>query len=149
MKAWNSDPLAETWHSHGCTGACRAGSGGMSRAGFTLIEILVAVAVLSVGVVAIFTALHVCVLALEQSRYTMRAGALLQEKLETLSENGGEIEPDTGQFSSPDDDFQWRVDVSGEETDRSARLETVTVTVWSEGRTEKSVQTRFYTRRRE
>lgn len=52
-----------------------------SRWAFTLVELLVAVAVLSLGLVAVLRALQTCVSALAQARDTLRATDVLRELL--------------------------------------------------------------------
>ena len=86
------------------------------RAGFTLIEVLVTIVILSVGIVAVLRALDASVCHLGVSRDTMLATMLMKEKiadLETQTFNKDEINTglSKGRFPQPYENFFWQLDI--------------------------------------
>ena len=112
-----------------------------SETGLTLIEVLVAVAILSVGMVAIFSSFDVSVSALAASREALTAGMLLQEKLAEL-EIEGLPSSSRGRFAGPGGRFWWDVAASGLREGGKSELCLVEVAVWHEdSRIRRSVTT--------
>ncbi len=75
----------------------------------------------------------------------MRAGGLLQQKLDDISLSGATVQAGAGWFKAPDEDFQWRVEIPVTSGDDEARLDTLAVTVWQEGRAEHVLHARLRT----
>lgn len=107
-----------------------------SARGFTLIEIMLSVAVLSFGLVVVLGSFATALDCLKRSRETMKASYLLEEKMEELvraaKEEGG-LAPgrSDGIFEGEYGGHGWAVSVNPD-TDGLAVLE-LTVS-WTEGR---------------
>jgi prepilin-type N-terminal cleavage/methylation domain-containing protein len=106
----------------------RRGSFGHGRrAAFTLIETLVAVTLLSVGVVLVLQALTHGLAALDASRDSLRAAWGCREKLAELhvrAQQPGGVTPGAGhgQSETPFSDYTWRLRVEpASETDTERR----------------------------
>lgn len=115
------------------------------RHGFTLIEVLISVVILSIGIVAALQAFNISLFALGASRDALRATMLIRGKMAELEmsvlEQGG-IEPgsSSGRFLGANADFCWELQVG--QVPRLAHRETggseigtdalneVVVTVW-------------------
>jgi prepilin-type N-terminal cleavage/methylation domain-containing protein len=87
------------------------------RSAFTLIEVLVTLAILSTGIVVVLQAFNTSLVALGESRDTLRAYDLLARRVaETelaLREQGAEgaSSVSEGRFTGRHADFLWRVEV--------------------------------------
>lgn len=109
----------------------RRGSRASGRAGFTLIEVLIALVVLSTGIVIVLQAFQTSVSALGEARDAMRAAHLLQGKLQEL----GTMSPrqpalsGTGSFPEPFDMFLWQV-TPAPAAARAEGLEQIRLEVW-------------------
>ncbi|MGQ9660806.1 MAG: type IV pilus modification PilV family protein [Kiritimatiellia bacterium] len=117
-------------------------------AAFTLIEVLVAVVILSTGIVLVLRAFDASVVALSEARDTMRAAALLRERivLTTLDvRSAADYVPPTrsGRFEDPYRDFHWNEEantVAGSGPTVSYEL---VETVWRDG-SDRRFTTRTY-----
>jgi len=111
-------------------------------AGFTLIEVLIAVVVLSVGIVLVLQAMHGALAAWDGGVERMRSAMLAQEQLEqwrlAARTSGAVASGERGRFESPFSDYRWQVEsetvalpgaASG-----SGALHELLCTVWREGR---------------
>ena len=109
--------------------------------GFTLIEVLVATAILSVGIVTVLCAFQTSLSALGSVREGLWAGMLIGEKaadLEGAAQEGDEsaLRSARGRFGGVYEDFEWEtsvVDLSLPDSagdDRSCALKRVNVWVW-------------------
>jgi prepilin-type N-terminal cleavage/methylation domain-containing protein len=112
----------------------------MSRRGFTLVEVLVAVVVLSVGIVAVMRGFETALLALRGSADTLQASSIIAEKMSQVragslsrdeSDEGSSFAGDT---SGTARGFSWKMDLdevsmsgAGEEDTNSVVKVTVTV----------------------
>lgn len=87
----------------------------LARGGFTLIEVLISVVVLSVGIVivlqAMHTALHVWDGAVEQLRGTMLAREIIEKQRLDIHQSGSVPTPSSGRFPVPFDRYQWQTAV--------------------------------------
>lgn len=110
--------------------------------GFTLIEVLIAVVVLSVGIVLVLQGMHGALAAWDGGVERMRSAMLVQEKLEQLRlavQVAGEVPSSgRGRFEPPFADYRWQVE---RETvalpgmaPGSGVLHELLCTVWREGR---------------
>ena len=114
---------------------------------FTLIEVLIAIAILSTGIVFIMSTFDASVIALSTSQDTLRMMRLARKKMtevemSALGEGGIEEETSSGTFSRTDSKFHWDLQVrrvtgpndipSAGETD-SETLNEVVVTIGREG----------------
>lgn len=120
--------------------AATADGGGRTTraAGFTLIEALVALVILSTGIVLVLQAFQTGASALGVAREAACAAHLTHQVLQTLpASRGSPVSPAGGVFAAPYDDFEWQlaVDGSGGGTggEGGGQLERVTVTVWHAG----------------
>ena len=121
--------------------------------GFSLIEVLIAVVVLSVGIVLVLQSMHGALAAWDGGIERLRSAMLAQEKLEEwrrVATLEGEIPPpDRGRFAAPYRDYRWQLEsetitLPGGASDPGV-LQELLCTVWREGRTRQfSVATRIY-----
>jgi prepilin-type N-terminal cleavage/methylation domain-containing protein len=92
-------------------GGHSVGVRGLRRAAFTLIEVLVAVVVLSLGIVAVLRGMSSASVALRAAGETFRTEALSDELLANvaagLSGGSNAVPPAAGRFTAPDDDYEW------------------------------------------
>lgn len=100
----------------------------MKRKGFTLVEVMVAAAVLAIGVVAALGALGTLTSVDGKSRDTDRMVRLANEKLQELRATGElDLAPQSGNYeNTADSRFAWAVEVEPSEVEN---LEIVRVTV--------------------
>lgn len=110
--------------------------------GFTLIEVLIAVVVLSIGIVLVLQGLHGALAAWDGGVERMRSAMLVQEKLEqwrlAARVEGGVLSRERGRFEPPFADYRWQIEsetvaLSGA-APQSGVLHEVLCTVWREGR---------------
>jgi len=133
---------------------------------FTLVELLVASAVIAVGMVYVLGALGRCMTALAASERMVTASFLLNNKLWQLDElyrqdQGAEMGTDRGRFDEPYDLFEWEqftTAVSAEVGDgynqttllRDAFLEETVRVSWStQGQAARSISVTRYVPRRQ
>lgn len=80
------------------------------EAGFTLLEIMVALALIAVALVVLLGLAQRSILTNERLRQVTRATLLAKERMAAIElgqfNRGGELE---GDFESPDKGFRWRV----------------------------------------
>lgn len=121
--------------------------------GFTLIEVLIAVVVLSVGIVLVLQGLHGALAAWDGGVERMRSAMLVQEKLEhwrLAARVTGEIPAgERGGFEPPFTDYRWQIDSETIALPGAAPqpgvLHELLCTVWREGRERTfAVATRVY-----
>jgi len=124
----------------------------VQRGGFTLIEVLVSVVILSVGTVLVLRAFETYLAALDEARDGLRAAHLVQSRLTSLragqtGEEGPVDGDSSGSFDEPFDAYRWRVSQSptglgAADPHATNTLDEVAVTVWREGsRTEYTLAT--------
>lgn len=108
-----------------------------NAAGFTLLEIMVALVILAGGLVMVARASHHILGALGHSRETLRAGILLRERMaelrgDLLMDSQEAPRPGSGRFAAPFDDYEWSLDVADVPLDTRAvegRLSEITLRV--------------------
>jgi len=107
-----------------------------STKGFTLIEILVSVAILATGIVSILGAFNYCISALAASRDRLDATFFLKQKIAEIEQGGisAGIISDTSGGVSP---FLWRVEDRPTARPADSKITEVVVTAWRQdgGRT--------------
>lgn len=126
------------------------------RRGFTLIEVLIAVVVLSTGIVLILQGLHGALAVWDGAVDRLRGVMLARETLEEIrleaSVQSAVPEDNSGRFERPFDRYLWRTEVSSPAEWKSASqaaeagsLVEVRCTVWRElSERDFSVSTRIY-----
>jgi prepilin-type N-terminal cleavage/methylation domain-containing protein len=131
-----------------------------SRGGFTLIEVLIAVVILSTGIVVVLQALHSSLSALDCAVEKTRSAMLLQAKMgEAQAAARSGADPSTlgtsGRFEDPFERYLWQLNSASAPlsgmgsggSEQSGGLFDVNATVWREGRQRTySAATRVYVR---
>lgn len=79
--------------------------------GFLLMEVMVSIAILSIGFVLILNSFTRSIKALKLSEDYFKAGLLLEEKIYEISNSNLEPGSTNGVFTSPDSRFSWNLDV--------------------------------------
>ncbi len=105
-----------SWQAVAPSAVRRVRAGASCRSAFTLIETLVAVTVLSVGIVLVLQAMTHGMVALDAARDSLRAAWLCREGLAALhveAQRAGGVEEksDRGGFARPFGDYEWRLSV--------------------------------------
>jgi prepilin-type N-terminal cleavage/methylation domain-containing protein len=111
------------------------------RSGFTLIEVLIAVVILSTGIVMVLRAFDTALVALHDSRDTVRAALITRNRLADIrlaaAAGDAELAALGGRFIA-DDDYRGRIQIEAEReglpagTGDAGALHRVTLTVWHE-----------------
>ena len=105
----------------------------LRRAAFTLIEVLVALVILSTGIVVVLQAFQTSATALGDARDTLRATRLIGDKLAEIDARGAVPADGTGVCPNPLSSFRWRVSTGSAGGGVSEEgLTRVTVEVWRE-----------------
>ena len=117
-------------------------------AAFTLIEVLIALVILSTGIVVVLQAFQTSATALGDARDTLRATRLIADKLSELDANGAAAAAGTGVCADPLSSFRWRVSTGPAGGGLpEGQLNQVTVEVWRESsRVRQSLSTYRYQR---
>ena len=107
--------------------------------GFTLLEVMIAVSVLSIGFFAIYSLFLQSVTAAEAARFRQQAVFLSTLKEATWAKGASELSPDAGDFGDTYPGWRWRLTpstVTHEEFESVAkRLKRVDLEVFQEGST--------------
>ena len=106
--------------------------------GFTLIEIMISIAILSVGLIFVLQGLTQCLNILGISRDNLEASLLAEEKMTEVEiaakQDKGTFSKDaSGEAQSGNIEFKWQIQLTpdGEYEDLNEALDTV---YWTEGR---------------
>lgn len=100
--------------------------------GFTLIEVVIALLVLTVGIVGVLTVLPVALKASKRAMNMIQAPFFAQEKLEELKRDGYDALQEITETACSNPKFSYTVDVVDEASPPNLRKVTVTIS-WSEG----------------
>lgn len=131
-----------------------------NRSAFTLVELLVAVAVVAIGMVFVLGALSQCMAVLVTAQKTVEASYLLNEKAWEIdraqaregSEKGAWEEP----FPEPRQNYSWVLNITDFSTDFGAETEFVrdefhdeTIAVlWQQGRAKRDLTIQRYAKKK-
>ncbi len=77
--------------------------------GFTLLEVLVSLAILSVTLVAAYQVTSGAIAAAQRSEHWTTASLLGEAKLRAVTETFPEVQETDGTFPAPDDAYGWHV----------------------------------------
>lgn len=128
--------------------------------GFTLVELLVAVAVVAVGMVFVLGALSQCVAVLATAQKTIDASYLLNEKAwefdRAQAQDGSMMGVWEEAFPAPHQSFSWVLNVTEFSADLGAETDFVrdelndeTVTVqWQQGRAKRDIAIHRYAKKK-
>ena len=98
--------------------------------GFTLLEVMLAMAILAIALVAVFQSQSQSISMANKSRFATTASLLAQSKMAEIEAMDLEdISSDSGDFGEDFPDYSWRVDVTETEIEN---LKKVKVTVINE-----------------
>ena len=90
----------------------REGRGSQEHAGFTLLEMMAAVAIIAIAVVALMGSQSQSVSTATISRFNITASLLAQQKLAELArEDTTSLSADEGDFAEPYDPYRWQLEV--------------------------------------
>ena len=103
-----------------------------SARGFTLIEVLVTLVILSTGIVLVLQAFETSAAALGEARRATRAMMLIESKLAEIEAEDEGAKAASGNFERPYESFRYRIEVKSAGGGRDAGYEKVVVTVWQE-----------------
>jgi len=116
---------------------------GLSRCGFTLPEVLIAVVILATGIVAVLQAFSVSLSVLGESRNLLKANMLIMEKMADMEVSAitrGEVEDGStsGSFNGENSSFRWDIKVDRVSGGVAAgagsnTLNQIDITVWRDG----------------
>lgn len=117
--------------------------GAVKRSGFTLIEILITLVILSTGIVLVLEAFQTSLTALGASRDSLWSNVLIKEKLagieaDELEDDDFEISDSSGNFDDPYRKYAWKMDVasinvSSSTGESAGSLRELTITAWRRG----------------
>jgi type II secretion system protein I len=101
--------------------------------GFTLVEVVLAVAILSIGITSIFRAYIVCLDVMRASQEYTTALSLAKNKLadyqqQELREKGLRVQEQEGHFDDPFREYEWKAHITPSD---QKDLNTVQMTVYN------------------
>jgi len=110
---------------------------GRSR-GFTLIEIMISIAILSVGLIFVLQGLTQCLSILRISQDNLEASLLAEQKISEFEilakqETGSFSKATSGQSQSGNVDLTWQIDLTPD-SDYEDLNEVLAIVYWKEGR---------------
>ncbi len=83
-----------------------------ATAGFTLLEIMIALAIVAIALIALLGLLQRSITANDLAQRVTRATLLAQEQLALIEAGLVTITEEEQSFAAPDADYRWRVEVS-------------------------------------
>lgn len=118
--------------------------------GFTLIEIMFAVVMLSFGLVLVLRSFATSLEGIKRAEKVKVASYLLEEKMEEIKEKTREEDgiPRGNLFGEPNQDYKW--DLSINQSDVSKDLNEVKLVIsWQEGKNQRSIFATTYLQNRD
>jgi len=118
--------------------------------GFTLVEIMLTVTILSIGLIGILRAYAASLNALDAAQESIESSCLLKDKMAEIElkekeDNGLPEEISHGRFGGGFDNYQWELDIHSLP---GVKLNEATVTVYRDGHTRRySLVTYVYEKR--
>ena len=79
--------------------------------GFTLLEVMIAVAILAIALTVIYGSQSQSLSLAAEAKFNTRAAFLLQQKLAELESGSVELQSDEGDFGEEYPGFRWQVEV--------------------------------------
>jgi len=111
-----------------------------NKRGFLLYDVLLALAILSIGLVTVLRSFSTSLQAVRTSRDYFKATLLLEDKLWEM-ERENSLPPGISRSSFPSSKFSWKVETSAIEEEEDMSLSAVKVTIsWKEGKGEKDIE---------
>lgn len=83
----------------------------MKNAGFTLLEVMIAMAILAIGLTSLFGSQSSSVALATETRFNIQAPLLAKLQLSTIQSSTEGILADNGDFSDDFPGFQWKLSV--------------------------------------
>jgi general secretion pathway protein I len=106
----------------------QAGKKNRSYKGFTLLEVMLAMAILAIALVAVFQSQSQSISMTSHARFQTTASLLAQSKMaEVEAVNPGDVTSDSGNFDDTFPDYSWQVNVADTEVENVKKIE-LTVT---------------------
>jgi general secretion pathway protein I len=94
------------------------------KGGFTLMEVMIAMAILAIALVAIFQSQSQSIAMATDARFLTTSTLLAQSKMaEIEAMEPRNLKSENGDFGDGFPDYRWRLEVSNTEIDRVKRLE--------------------------
>lgn len=98
------------------------------RGGFTLLEVMIAMAILAIGLVAVYQSQSQSIAMATDSRFLTTASLLAQSRMAEIAAAGtSDLVSGDGDFGETFPDYAWRVEVG--DVEESSLLKRVTLTV--------------------
>jgi len=99
-----------------------------SSSGFTLLEVMLAMAILAIALVAVFQSQSQSISMAGQARFATTASLLAQSKMaEVETMDPGEINADSGDFGDDFPDYSWKVDVTEAQVENVKKIEVTVI----------------------
>lgn len=100
----------------------------MHEKGFTLLEVMLAMAILAIALVAVFQSQSQSISMAGQARFATTASLLAQSKMaEVETMDPGEINADSGDFGDDFPDYSWKVDVTETQVENVKKIEVTVI----------------------
>lgn len=111
--------------------------------GYLLFEVILSVAILSLGLVMLVRCFTTPLKAVKVSENHLKAALLLEEKMEELqTQSQSHSEAESGTFPDYSEKFKWRVETSRDVNaswDNDKLIEAKLTVFWQEGKKERSI----------
>ncbi len=99
-----------------------------SSSGFTLLEVMIAMAILAIAIVAVFQSQSQSISMAGQARFATTASLLAQSKMaEWEMMKPADINADSGNFGDNFSDYTWKVDVTGTQIENVKKIEVTVI----------------------
>jgi len=99
-----------------------------SSSGFTLLEVMIAMAILAIALVAVFQSQSQSISMAGQAKFATTASLLAQSKMaECEKMNPADINADSGNFGGNFPDYSWKVDVMETQVENVKKIEVTVI----------------------